>query len=249
MGWRLANFKGKSVWVQVSESGAPIVEGGRVPIRYSKSPGAKVYRGGASRVEVDNASGIEELDAGTAAAKTGGKAKRGSGFGKAGTRTAAQAAMAAEAAHEMLSNLSPETVVAFTDGACKGNPGPAGAGCHLRMPDGRIAESSASLGHATNNVGELFAIGLVFDLLDEADVAPETQVALLSDSSYVNGVLCRGWKAKANLELILGLRERLGGRPGVTIHWIAGHVGIDGNERADELANAGVLGLTASRWL
>jgi ribonuclease HI len=79
-------------------------------------------------------------------------------------------------------------------------------------------------------------------------VARDARVELFSDSSYVNGVLCKGWKAKANKELIVGLRERLKARPNVTIHWIAGHVGVDGNEKADVLANAGVAGKTARKW-
>ena len=70
-----------------------------------------------------------------------------------------------------------------------------------------------------------------------------------TDSGYSHGVLCRNWKAKANQELILDLRARLQGRPGVEVAWVAGHVGIAGNERADQLANAGADGLTRTRWL
>ena len=57
-----------------------------------------------------------------------------------------------------------------------------------------------------------------------------------------------GWKAKANRELIMGLRDRLEARPGAEIHWVAGHVGIEGNERADALANDGVAGISKSGW-
>ncbi|MBT3223303.1 MAG: reverse transcriptase-like protein [Proteobacteria bacterium] len=148
----------------------------------------------------------------------------------------------------MLESAAPEAIIAFTDGGCKGNPGPAGSGALVTFPDGRRAESSRSLGHGTNNIAELTAIGMALDILDEAGVPAETPVLLLSDSSYANGVLCRGWKAKANRELILSLRERLGERPGVTIQWVAGHAGIEGNERADALANAGIDGVTDVKW-
>ena len=117
------------------------------------------------------------------------------------------------------------------------------------FPDGRRAESCQSIGHATNNIAELTAIELVLDILDEEDVPSEAAVLLLSDSSYSNGVLCRGWKAKANRELILSLRERLKKRPGVKIQWVAGHAGIEGNERADALANEGIDGITALKWV
>jgi ribonuclease HI len=248
MAWKQASFKGKTIWAEVGEDGALKATGGRVAIRYSRAAGAKIYRAGASRVTVSEGPAVD-LDAGVSAdAKSGAKKKRGSGFGSAGTRTKAQAAMAAAAARELIASLSDDTVLAFTDGSCRGSPGPAGAGAWVRLPDGRVAEVSESLGRATNNVGELTAVGLVLDVLEAAEVDPTTAIALFSDSQYTNGVLTQNWKAKANRELILGLRERLKGWPNLAVHWIAGHVGVDGNERADALANAGVDGVSETRW-
>jgi ribonuclease HI len=162
-----------------------------------------------------------------------------SGFGSAGTRTKEQAAGAKAAAGELVASFAPDAPVCFTDGACQGNPGPCGAGAVVRLPDGRILERSKALGIGTNNVGELSAVGLALDLLDEAGVPRDLQVELLSDSKYARGVLAQGWKAKANVELIQALKKRLADRK-VRIHWVAGHVGIAENERADELANEGV---------
>ncbi len=247
MGWIRSSFKDKQVWAQVDGSGALVVAGGRVPIRYSPKEGAKIYRAGAAGVSPKDGAVVEDLDEGISADAAKKKSKS-SGFGSAGTRTAAQSAAAAADARQRLSSLPEGTVVAFTDGGCKGNPGPAGSGAVVVLPDGRRGESCLSLGIATNNVGELSAIGLALDLLDEAGVAVDVPVALFTDSKYTNGVLCMGWKAKANKELILGLRGRLKGRPGAEIHWVAGHVGIEGNERADALANDGVAGLTKSAW-
>jgi ribonuclease HI len=221
-------------------------------MRYSKREGAKIYRAGAARLgslsgsAVDLPEGVSS-DAGTAK-KSKGSARRASGFGKAGTRTAKQAALAAAAASDLLASLPPETIVVFTDGACRGNPGPAGSGVSMRLPDGRTGQHARALGRGTNNVAELTAVGAALAMLDEANVAPETPVALLTDSKYANGVLCLGWKAKANRDLILSVREALASRPAVTVHWIAGHVGVDGNEEADRLANDGVVGQTYTRW-
>ena len=179
-------------------------------MRYSDQSGAKLYRASQSNVSVGDGETLE-LPAGVSAdaAKT---ARRGSGFGKAGTRTAAQTAAAAKAAAELIASLPADAVVCFTDGACKGNPGPAGAGAVVRLPDGRVIERSLALGQATNNVGGLSAIGLAMDTLDEEDVPLTTAVHVLTDSKYSNGVLVLGWKAKANRELIGEVRAKLARR-------------------------------------
>ncbi|MEM6929714.1 MAG: ribonuclease H [Myxococcota bacterium] len=249
--WRKARFKDQTVYGRVDAAGAPVVEGGKIAIRYQKSSGARVYATRPERLAwLDDAP--VELDDGVSAdvAPARGKKKgaaRGHGFGKAGTRSKGQAAAAKQHAATLLESLSDTTIVVFTDGACRRNPGPAGSGAVLRWPDGTVVEASQSLGEATNNVAELTAVSLALDMLDDEGVAPDVPVAVLSDSDYTNGVLVRGWKAKANRELIEGLRVRLAARPGVALHWVAGHVGTDGNERADALANEGVEGITATR--
>ncbi len=250
MGWRRAAFKGKKVWVEVDATGEPVVDGGRVPIRYAKKAGATVYRAGASRIGAPEGP-IEDLGDGVSAddrPATPRSASRGSGFGSAGSRTASQAAAAAAAAADLIASLPQGTAVAFTDGGCRGNPGPAGSGVSLRLPDGRRAEAAVSLGTGTNNIAELTAVDTALDLLAEAGWPAEGPVAVLTDSKYVHGVLVAGWKAKANRELILPLRDKLKAWPGVRLHWVAGHVGIDGNEQADALAGAGIDGRSFVRW-
>ena len=86
------------------------------------------------------------------------KKSTGSGYGSAGKRTQAQAAAARESAARLLQSFDPTSAVCFTDGACKGNPGPAGAGAVAKFPDGSVQERFEALGVATNNVGELSAI-------------------------------------------------------------------------------------------
>jgi ribonuclease HI len=255
MGWRRATFKGQQVYAQVDEAGALVVEGGRVPIRYSDKAGARVYGAGPSRLQLQEGAPIRDLpfgvDAEPSEGKAEGKAKtakssasRGSGFGSAGSRTASQAAAAAADAEQRMASLSEDTIRCFTDGSCRGNPGPAGSGVVVLLPDGRRAEVSRSLGRATNNVAELTAIGIALDLLDEVGVPPAAPVVVFTDSKYADGVLTKRWKAKANTELIEELRLRLRRRPGVRIQWVAGHVGVAGNEQADELANRGVAGVS-----
>lgn len=248
MAWKAAEFKEKKVWVQVDETGALVSEGGRVPMRYSPKSGSKIYRAGASNVSLLDGESVDLPDGVSADAKPAAKASRGSGFGKAGTRTAAQARLAADAAKNLITGLPDDVVVVFTDGGCRGNPGPAGSGAVVQLPGGRVGERCVSLGQGTNNIAELTAIDAALDLLDEADVSPGAPVALMTDSSYSHGVLCKGWKAKANQSLIARIKDRLSKRDGVTIYWIAGHVGIDGNERADQLANLGVDGMTRTEW-
>jgi ribonuclease HI len=248
MGWVRAEFRGQKVWAEVDEAGQPRVVGGRRQIRYSDAAGAKLYGAGASGVR-DAGGPVQELAPGTAAEpSSGGSAgsggarsnARGSGFGSAGSRTAGQAAAAADDARTRIAALPADTILAFTDGACKGNPGPAGSGLVVKLPDGRRVERHRALGQATNNVGELTAIGMALEVLAELDVPPRASVAVFSDSDYAVKVLTLNWKAKANVELIAGIKAALKARPGVKLHWVAGHVGIPENEQADALARRGV---------
>ncbi len=243
MHWVRVSFKGKRVFAAAHPDGQLIAEGGRVPIRYSDKSGATIYRAGVGRIEPVAGAKAQELPEGQSADDrpqgAGGKGRRkaSSGFGSAGKRTAAQAAAAKAQATKDLAAIPEGTPVAFTDGACRGNPGPCGAGAVVKLADGTVVERAESLGIATNNVGELTAVGLALDLLEEGGVDKASQVVLHTDSKYSLGVLTKGWKAKKNTALILGLRERLKAWPALEIRWVAGHVGIAENERADQLAS------------
>lgn len=248
MPWAKAQFKGKTVFAEVDESNNALVMGGRVAIRYSAGSNATIYRAGADSVQIVGTT-AQKMEGGVLADNRSKKttSSRGSGFGSAKTRTSQQAAMAAESARTMLASLPATSIIAYTDGGTAGNPGESGSGAVINLPDGRIVEMSKYLGHGTNNIAELSAIGLVLNLLDDLKIPTEQEIAILSDSSYTNGVLTRGWKAKANRELISGLKAQIKERPNLTIHWVAGHAGIAGNERADELATQGVRGVTDTR--
>lgn len=138
-------------------------------------------------------------------------------------------------------------VVIYTDGACKGNPGPGGWGAWLRS-GAHEKELWGGEAHTTNNRMELTA---VIEAL--SSLTRRCRVVIYTDSEYVrNGITTwiHGWKARGwmtadrkpvkNAELWRRL-DALREQHDVQWHWVKGHAGDPGNERADALANRGVL--------
>lgn len=123
----------------------------------------------------------------------------------------------------------------WTDGACSGNPGPMGIGM-VATVDGKRGERGEYLGVGTNNIAELTAIRRGLELAMELGAAIDRPFRVHSDSGYSIGVLSLGWKAKANQELVAGLRKFLAQFPDVRLVKVRGHAGIPENERCDELA-------------
>ncbi len=137
-------------------------------------------------------------------------------------------------------------VVIHTDGACRGNPGPGGWGVLLEAR-GREKELCGGEHETTNNRMELTAAIEGLRALKR-----RCRVALYTDSTYVrSGILewlpnwkRRGWKTAAkkpvkNVDLWKAL-DAEAARHDVEWHWVKGHAGHPGNERADELANRGI---------
>jgi len=140
---------------------------------------------------------------------------------------------------------------AFTDGACSGNPGPGGWGVLLQAREGDavLRERTLSGGEAetTNNRMELMAAISALEALTRPSA-----VTIVTDSAYVkNGVTgwIHGWKRNGwktstrkpvkNAELWQRL-DAARARHDVTWEWVKGHAGHPENERADELARAGM---------
>lgn len=139
-----------------------------------------------------------------------------------------------------------KTVEIFTDGACRGNPGPGGWGALLRY-GGVERELFGGEPNTTNNRMELLAAIEALKALTQA-----CKVDLTTDSVYVkNGITTwlgewkkRGWKTAArkpvkNVDLWQALDEQ-NQRHEVRWHWVKGHSGHAENERADQLANRGI---------
>ena len=230
MPWKRARFRDQDVWAETDADGEPVVQQGRIRIRYSDSPKAKTYPAARRNVAFD-------VDA--AGAATGPASK---------PRLARKRPSSRDETIPSKPGPADGVAVCFTDGACRGNPGPAGAGVYVEFPDGRRLRVSRALGHGTNNIAELTGVLLALEQLEEAGWLPEQPVRIFTDSTYGIGVLQTGWKAKANQELVRKVKRRLAAHPEVRLEKVAGHAGIFGNEEADRLANAGVDGLSLVEW-
>ena len=135
----------------------------------------------------------------------------------------------------------------YTDGACSGNPGPGGWGVVMRAADGRERELAGAESATTNNRMELTAAIEGLRALKRSCV-----VDLYTDSVYVrSGVMewlprwqANGWrtadrKPVKNQDLWEALAEAMQPHR-VEWHWVRGHAGNEGNERADALARAAI---------
>jgi len=142
-------------------------------------------------------------------------------------------------------------LIAHTDGACSGNPGPGGWGVLLEAKrDGAVLKTRELKGgeaQTTNNRMELLAAIMALETLERA-----SSITIVTDSAYVkNGVTSwihgwkrNGWKTASKKPVKnVDLWERLDAaqsRHDVHWNWIKGHAGHDENERADELAREGM---------
>jgi ribonuclease HI len=145
------------------------------------------------------------------------------------------------------------SVTIFTDGACRGNPGPGGWGA-LLVSDSKEKELYGGAADTTNNRMELTAAIEGLRALKRHGV-----VAIYTDSEYLRRGITewieqwkrRGWKTAAkkavkNADLWLVLDEVASSKE-IEWHWVKGHSGHPGNERADELANRGVDEMLAAK--
>ena len=146
-----------------------------------------------------------------------------------------------------------DVVEIYTDGACRGNPGPGGWAALLSMGE-REKEISGAENPTTNNRMELRAVISALQALKRPSA-----VKLYTDSQYVRrGILewlvqwkARDWKtadrkAVKNQDL-WQLLDEAAARHRIEWYWVPGHAGVAGNERVDALANAAIDSMLAPR--
>jgi len=139
-----------------------------------------------------------------------------------------------------------DSVEIFTDGACRGNPGPGGWGALLRK-GGHERELSGSEAETTNNRMELLAVIRALEALErpcEVTVVTDSQYVQKGISEWLPGWKRKGWKTAAgkpvkNKDLWQAL-DAAAGRHTVKWEWVRGHNGHAENERADALATGAI---------
>jgi ribonuclease HI len=207
-------FKGEVVYVNTDESGRPVLDSaGRAEMKYRESD-AKSYRPYPTNLLADDG---PPAGAAPSAEDSPTPKKR---------TTRAKPASSGPA------------LEIWTDGACSGNPGPMGIG--MVVIDGtNRKEKGEYLGIGTNNIAELTAIERGVDMVGPS--AASQRLRVYTDSSYAIGVLSKGWKAKANQELIAKIKRRLAPL-NIEFVKVSGHAGVPENERCDELARGAITG-------
>jgi ribonuclease HI len=210
-------FKGEQVWARADESGQLVLDAeGRAEMKYRETD-TKSYRPSPGNLIPDQG--------GAPGAPSPERKRPANGAAKIAAKAPSRTLPAGGSAVEI-----------WTDGACSGNPGPMGIG--VVVIDGPTRrEKGEYLGIGTNNIAELTAIGRGIDLAGDSG----RRMRVYTDSSYAIGVLSKGWKAKANQDLIATLKRQLAPLK-VEFVKVAGHAGVPENERCDELARGAITG-------
>ena len=225
MPWVRAVLHGQVVYARVKPDGTLLVQGNRVEVCYSPNA-SRLYMARASNVVKEADTPILPDEACASRAESASRLRKAPVMGTVTKKATVSTA---------LPKVPKDSIIAYADGACSGNPGPAGIG--VVVIDGPVrTEISEHLGEATNNIAELTAIERVLDVVTDVG----RPVVIHTDSAYAIGVLSKGWKAKANLALIERVRDRLAKRPATRLVHVRGHAGIELNERVDELAREAV---------
>ena len=150
--------------------------------------------------------------------------------------------------------MSEMPIVAFADGAAKGNPGPGGWGVIVVTPSGEVTELGGRVPHTTNNRMELTAVSealrWVRDMPGPVAIHTDSTYVIRGIREWIHAWRRRGWKTAGGTDVLnrdlweqLSALEHGRGATGkVTWHFVRGHSGIPGNERVDEIAEGNAAG-------
>lgn len=218
--WKRMCFKDNKVWVRTSEDGSLKVEKGKVQIKYNLEQDYEY------NVKVENL--FPEEQAVSAENKC-------QFSGRQNLKTSIARNCDDISKTEDKEDLPQNCIKIYTDGASSGNPGPSGIGIVLIYGD-KKKEISSFIGSATNNIAELSAIKTGLTQLKRFDLP----VRIFTDSTYAQGVLAKGWKAKANEELVAEIKQIMKKFKDISLIKVRGHSGIKENELADFLATSAI---------
>ena len=223
-------LRNAEVLARCDASGELVSKDGRVEVRYKPNDGRAYFASasnlkppaGAKKIEPDSFCGPGE------AVKKPSKSKK-------------KRSSASDGAPDKPEG---DEVLVYADGACSGNPGPAGVGAVAMWAD-QMRELSEYIGEATNNIAELTGILRAVELAHELG----RPLRLYTDSKYSIGVLTQGWKVKANKGLVAKVRQALDAHPDTKLFHVRGHQGVRLNEHADELAVRAVQSRESTGWV
>jgi ribonuclease HI len=139
-------------------------------------------------------------------------------------------------------------IIVFTDGAAKGNPGPAGWASVILTPDQRVVELGGGSPHATNNQMELMgvieALRRLHNTPGHIDVYTDSTYVIRGIKEWIRAWKRRGWKTVEGKDVLNREHwERLDqlvaarGPRAISWHYVRGHTAVPGNERADTIAS------------
>jgi ribonuclease HI len=218
--WKRMVFKKNKVWLATDNDQKPITKNGKVLIKYQLDQDYEYWILSKNIKPVDSLQREGKIEKIKKSTETSSKQKT--------TKTTPETEFVVETRCD-------DAVHIYTDGASAGNPGPSGIGVVLRFGK-HEKEISRYIGDTTNNVAELEAIRSGLMAVKNTNLP----VRVFTDSKYAYGVLTQGWKAKKNQNIIESIKKILSKFNDLKFIKVRGHVGIEGNEKADFLATSAI---------
>jgi ribonuclease HI len=214
--WVRKQFKGNKVWMAVCTDGKPLSKNNKVLIKYQLNQDYEYW------VSPDHVGDIGSSEPGRQKHSAPSSVKK-------------KYLPPSEKPQELPEVPEQGVISVFTDGASSGNPGPSGIGIVMEYARHQ-RDISEYIGVTTNNVAELKAVEIALTEIRRKDLP----VRIYTDSKYVYSLLCEGWKAKKNIDLIDSIKKLMSRFSDIKIIKVKGHAGINGNERADRLATKAI---------